>query len=78
MASPYLTVKLNANARSFALHNSSPEGFDERLNVGERNGCGGRFRKDSSEGLAVLGVHRRMISHCDSNRNQSLAEIADK
>lgn len=62
MAAPLMALKLDLDARAFALGDGAAESFDQRLNVREddRSKCG--LGEDCGERLAVSSVHSRMIA----------------
>lgn len=62
MAMPLLALEFNPDARTFSFGDSAAEGFDERLDVGKRNGSRGRAREDGCERFALLGIHAAMIA----------------
>lgn len=70
MATPLFTLQFNLYARALALGDGTPKRLDQRFDVRERNGRRRWAREDREKGLALLGVHRRMISKSDITDNQ--------
>ncbi len=68
MTTPLVPLKNNLHPRAFALDNGATKGFDQGLNVGERDRCQCRSRKDCLKRLPVFGVHQQMLARDASVR----------
>ena len=62
VTTPFFTHQLDADSRPFSLKHGPAERFDQRLNVGEDDGCERRSGEDRCQRLALLCVHAKMIA----------------